>query len=53
MGSVPIKAWTRNVPFEDAAKQQLRNIAKMPFIHKWVAVKSRMCIWVRVPPLAV
>jgi tRNA-splicing ligase RtcB len=38
MGSVPIKAWTRNVPFEDAAKQQLRNIAKMPFIHKWVAV---------------
>ena len=37
-GSVPIKAWTRNVPFEDAAKQQLHNIARMPFIHKWVAV---------------
>jgi tRNA-splicing ligase RtcB len=37
-GSVPIKAWTRNVPFEEAAKQQLQNIAKLPFIHKWVAV---------------
>ena len=37
-GSAPIKAWTRNVPFEEAAKQQLQNIAKMPFIHKWVAV---------------
>lgn len=37
-GSAPIKAWTRNVPFEEAAKQQLRNIAQMPFIHKWVAV---------------
>ena len=36
-GSAPIKAWTRNVPFEEAAKQQLQNIAKMPFIHKWVA----------------
>jgi tRNA-splicing ligase RtcB len=37
-GSAPIKAWTRNVPFEEAAKQQLQNIAKLPFIHKWVAV---------------
>ena len=36
-GSAPIKAWTRNVPFEEAAKQQLHNIARMPFIHKWVA----------------
>jgi tRNA-splicing ligase RtcB len=25
------------VPFEDAARQQLVNIAKLPFIHKWVA----------------
>lgn len=34
----PIKAWTRGVPVEDAAKQQLRNIAQMPFIHSHVAV---------------
>lgn len=34
---VPVKSWTRGVPFEDKARQQLRNIASMPFIHKWVA----------------
>lgn len=37
-GGVPIKSWTKGVPFEDQAKQQLVNISKMPFIHKWVAV---------------
>src|SRR5689334_592570 len=36
--NVPIKAWTRGVAFEDSAKAQLRNIASLPFIHKWVAV---------------
>lgn len=35
---VPIKSWTLGVPFEPEAKQQLKNIAQMPFIHKWVAV---------------
>lgn len=35
---VPIKSWTKGVPFEDKAKEQLLNISKMPFIHKWVAV---------------
>ena len=34
----PIKSWTRGVVFEEAAKQQLRNIAALPFIHKWIAV---------------
>jgi len=34
----PIKSWTKGVPFEDNAKQQLINIASMPFLHKWVAV---------------
>lgn len=34
----PIKSWTRGVPFEEAAKQQLRNIASLPFIYKWLAV---------------
>ena len=33
----PIKAWTRGVPVEEAAKQQLRNIASLPFIFRWVA----------------
>ena len=37
-GSVPIKHWTRGVPLEDAAREQLRNIARMPFIHRHVAV---------------
>lgn len=35
---LPIKAWTRGVPIEDAAKQQLINVANMPFIYKHVAV---------------
>jgi tRNA-splicing ligase RtcB len=34
---VPIKAWTRGVQVEDVAKQQLRNLAGMPFIHKHIA----------------
>lgn len=34
----PIKAWTRNVQVEDAAKQQLRNLAGLPFIHSHIAV---------------
>lgn len=33
-----IKAWTRGVPVEPEAKRQLRNLAAMPFIHKWIAV---------------
>jgi tRNA-splicing ligase RtcB len=33
----PIKAWIQGVPCEEAAKRQLRNIATLPFIHKWVA----------------
>src|SRR3954466_6764042 len=35
---VPIKAWTRGVPVEDEAKQQLLNIASLPFIYRWLAV---------------
>lgn len=33
-----IKAWTRGVPIEDAALQQLKNVAALPFIHSHVAV---------------
>ncbi len=36
-GGAPIKAWTKGVPIEDAALQQLRNVARLPFIHKHVA----------------
>ncbi|CAN7214573.1 RtcB family protein [Phenylobacterium sp. LjRoot225] len=36
--TVPIKAWTRGVPIEDAAMAQLRNVAGLPFIHSHVAV---------------
>jgi tRNA-splicing ligase RtcB (3'-phosphate/5'-hydroxy nucleic acid ligase) len=35
---VAIKAWTRGVPVEAAAKQQLLNIASLPFIYRWIAV---------------
>jgi tRNA-splicing ligase RtcB (3'-phosphate/5'-hydroxy nucleic acid ligase) len=34
----PIKAWTQGVPFESEAEAQLRRVASLPFIHKWVAV---------------
>ena len=34
----PIKAWTKGVPVEPEAKQQLLNIASLPFIFRWVAV---------------
>jgi tRNA-splicing ligase RtcB len=37
-GSRPIKHWTRGVPLEDSALEQLRNTAALPFIHKHVAV---------------
>src|SRR5688572_27213198 len=36
-GGVPIKAWTRGVPVDPAAIVQLSNLARMPFIHRWVA----------------
>jgi tRNA-splicing ligase RtcB len=36
-GGVPVKSWTRGVPFEAEAKKQLENIARLPFIHRWVA----------------
>ena len=36
-GKAPIKAWIKGVPFEPEAKKQLLNIARLPFIYKWVA----------------
>ena len=36
-GGVPIKAWTRGVPVEDAARKQLQNVAKLPIVFRHVA----------------
>ncbi|MDI4670190.1 RtcB family protein [Pseudoalteromonas shioyasakiensis] len=37
-GQVPIKTWTKGVPFEDAAIAQLNNIAQMSLVHSHIAV---------------
>jgi tRNA-splicing ligase RtcB len=34
---VPVKAWVEGVQMEEAAEKQLRNVASLPFVHKWVA----------------
>ena len=36
-GAAPIKAWVRGVPLEEAAAGQLRNVARLPIVHGWVA----------------
>jgi tRNA-splicing ligase RtcB (3'-phosphate/5'-hydroxy nucleic acid ligase) len=36
-GGVPIKSWTRGVPIEAEAIEQLSNIARLPIVHRWVA----------------
>jgi hypothetical protein len=35
---VPVKMWTHGVPVEEDAKNQLRNIARLPIVFKHVAV---------------
>ncbi|MFN7145095.1 MAG: RtcB family protein [Myxococcota bacterium] len=37
-GGKHVKAWTRGVPFDEKAKEQVINLAKMPFVHPHVAV---------------
>ncbi|TFW29251.1 RtcB family protein [Massilia arenosa] len=37
-GGKPVKMWTRGVPVEQEAKEQLRKTAQMPFIYKHIAV---------------
>jgi tRNA-splicing ligase RtcB (3'-phosphate/5'-hydroxy nucleic acid ligase) len=37
-GRVPIKAWTKGVPVDDGAAQQLRNVSLLPFVHSHIAV---------------
>lgn len=36
-GGLPIKAWVRGVQVEESAKQQLRNLAALPFVYRHVA----------------
>ncbi|HZF79843.1 MAG TPA: RtcB family protein [Rubrivivax sp.] len=36
-GGVPLKMWTRGVPVEDEAKQQLSNAARLPIVFKHIA----------------
>ncbi|NQY34789.1 MAG: RtcB family protein [Alteromonadaceae bacterium] len=37
-GRATIKAWTKGVPFEEKAKQQLNNMASMSLVHSHIAV---------------
>ena len=37
-GGVPVKAWTRGVPVDPKAQKQLKNTARLPFIHHHIAV---------------
>jgi tRNA-splicing ligase RtcB (3'-phosphate/5'-hydroxy nucleic acid ligase) len=36
-GGVPVKLWTRGVPVEDEARQQLTNAARLPIVFKHIA----------------
>lgn len=40
----PVKMWTRGVPVEDQAREQLRNVAALPFIFRHVAAMPD-CHW--------
>src|SRR5262244_964510 len=37
-GGAPIKAWTRGVTIEDAARKQLENVARLPVVFRHLAV---------------
>ena len=37
-GGTPIKSWTKGVPVEEQAWNQVQNVARLPFVHKHVAV---------------
>ncbi|MBU1210945.1 MAG: RtcB family protein [Alphaproteobacteria bacterium] len=43
-GGFPLKMWTKNVLIEDAAIDQMKNVAKLPIIHKHVAAMPD-CHW--------
>ncbi len=33
---VPVKSWTKGVPFDENSREQLLSLSQMPFIHKWI-----------------
>ncbi len=37
-GGSLVKLWTKNLPVEEAALDQIRNMASLPFIHKHIAI---------------
>ena len=37
-GGAPIKSWTKGVPVEEQAWNQVQNVARLPFVHRHVAV---------------
>jgi tRNA-splicing ligase RtcB len=37
-GGVPVRSWTVGVPFEQKAREQVRRVASLPFVYKWLAV---------------
>jgi len=43
-GGSPLKMWIKGVSVEDKAMEQMRNVAKLPFIHKHVAAMPD-CHW--------
>jgi hypothetical protein len=55
-GGVPVKSWTRGVPFEPEARQQLRNIAQLPLHSQndrgaWGDPPTRvLAVWERLAP---
>ena len=40
----PLKMWTRGVPVEDQAMEQLRNVSSLPFVFRHVAAMPD-CHW--------
>jgi len=34
----PVKAWVKGVPFDGNSRRQALNLAKLPFIHRWLAL---------------
>ena len=50
-GGVPVKMWTKGVPVETEARQQLANAARLP-VSSNILPPCPMCTWALVPPSA-
>src|SRR6266478_5605394 len=40
LGNAPIKLWNKHVTIEEAAINQLKQVASMPFVKPWVAAMA-------------